>query len=900
MLYPHPAGRASRAAATLAALLLLVSAALPAVASHTPLHGPGSFPQPVPGSQVGDAVLFSASLFFDGAVRPCLWRTDGTSVGTFPLPGCLSAPLVARVGSRVVFVDVEDGEYTLWATDGTAPGTVALGSLPSYVVFDGRDTAVSPSGDRVVFDVFDPATGLEPWLTDGTPEGTGLLADAVPGSAGSNPFGYAFLDDGRLVFAGAASVDGGPTAIWRSDLTAAGTLPSTVLDGQARILGKPLFAAAEAVVFWLPAGAGDLHELWRTDGTAPGTWMLGEFTPPDGNLFSLAPTRVGDHVYFEADDGVHGTEVWRTDGTDLERMTAIEAEGPLAHPQLLPVPFGDGGVAVVLAGPEGRELWRLGGDEGVAEPATAPLVDLCPGPCAGVLSEVLLPAAAGGVYLGATDGASGGEPWFSDGTAEGTHQLGDLCPGACGSLPSFLVDLDGPVLFVADDGTHGPELWRATADAAPLRLTDFAPVSWWPGWEGARVGDGFLFPANDGVHGLEPWVSDGTVAGTHLVADLAVGSVTPPPVPPEPPAAPEGMRLSSNPEGAVVLAWESVAEVDEYVVEARTAADGDWQPFGTSASNSIAFFSLPTVPHLFRVRARNAAGLSQPSGVVAVTPRNPGSAGGTCNADADTLCLGGGRFRVEVGWRNQHAGPGDPQHGEGQVVPGQGTDRAGYFWFFRDDNVELVVKVLDGTPINGFYWTFYGALTDVEYWVTVTDVDSGDNRTYYNPPGEVCGEGDTRSLPFFVPEPLIATAVSVPPSAATPSAATPTPDRVTAPAHPLPAPCVEDAETLCLLDGRFRVRVAWQDQHNGGSGVGGALPYSDRTGFFWFFDEENVELVVKVLDGRPINGRIWVFYGALSDVGYQIEVLDTADGHLVREYVNPPGEICGEADTAAF
>jgi len=57
--------------------------------------------------------------------------------------------------------------------------------------------------------------------------------------------------------------------------------------------------------------------------------------------------------------------------------------------------------------------------------------------------------------------------------------------------------------------------------------------------------------------------------------------------------------------------------------------------------------------------------------------------------------------------------------------------------------------------------------------------------------------------------------------------------------------------------------------------------------------------VVKVLDGRPVNGRFWVFYGALSDVEYQITVTDTRND-VSRVYHNDPGNICGQADTGAF
>ncbi|MEX0879151.1 MAG: hypothetical protein WD451_05395, partial [Thermoanaerobaculia bacterium] len=71
------------------------------------------------------------------------------------------------------------------------------------------------------------------------------------------------------------------------------------------------------------------------------------------------------------------------------------------------------------------------------------------------------------------------------------------------------------------------------------------------------------------------------------------------------------------------------------------------------------------------------------------------------------------------------------------------------------------------------------------------------------------------------------------------------------------------------------------------------------TGYLWFFSEENVELIVKVLDGRGVNGHYWVFYGALSNVEYTITVTNTQTG-AVRVYTNPSGTLSSHADTRAF
>jgi hypothetical protein len=71
------------------------------------------------------------------------------------------------------------------------------------------------------------------------------------------------------------------------------------------------------------------------------------------------------------------------------------------------------------------------------------------------------------------------------------------------------------------------------------------------------------------------------------------------------------------------------------------------------------------------------------------------------------------------------------------------TADTGYFWFFRDTNVEVVLKVLDGRPLNGKFWVFYGALSNVEYTLTVTDTETGAIKTYFNPSRRFGSVGDT-------------------------------------------------------------------------------------------------------------------------------------------------------------
>jgi hypothetical protein len=109
--------------------------------------------------------------------------------------------------------------------------------------------------------------------------------------------------------------------------------------------------------------------------------------------------------------------------------------------------------------------------------------------------------------------------------------------------------------------------------------------------------------------------------------------------------------------------------------------------------------------------------------------------------------------------------------------------------------------------------------------------------------------------------------------------------------------CFPAATHLCLNGDRFQVDVDWMLPS--GPGKGQAVPLTADTGLFWFFGNSNLELIVKVLDGRPVNGHFWVYYGGLSDVEYRITITDTKTG--VREiYTNPAGRLASGSDTSAF
>ncbi|MCP3957072.1 MAG: VCBS repeat-containing protein [bacterium] len=264
--------------------------------------------------------------------------------------------------------------------------------------------------------------------------------------------------------------------------------------------------------------------------------------------------------------------------------------------------------------------------------------------------------------------------------------------------------------------------------------------------------------------------------------------------------------------------------------------------------------------------------------------------------DPTRLCLDRDRFHIEVAWTDFSGNSGA---GRRAVL----SQDSGTFWFFHQDNIEIAVKVLDGRAINGHWWLFYGALTNVEYTLTVTDSHTGASATYFTSSGHFFSVADTQAIPDLgagagasrrsvevgsdqLPGLHYSRAGAAVPAS---NERIPTASK---------AACTAGPQSLCLNGDRFRVDVDWRDFQDR-QGTANAVPLTGDSGYFWFFGADNVELVIKVLDGRGLNNHWWVFYGALSNVEYTITVTDTVTGE-VRTYFNPLSHLASRGDTAAF
>lgn len=225
-----------------------------------------------------------------------------------------------------------------------------------------------------------------------------------------------------------------------------------------------------------------------------------------------------------------------------------------------------------------------------------------------------------------------------------------------------------------------------------------------------------------------------------------------------------------------------------------------------------------------------------------------------CVSDPTTLCLAGDRFRVTLG-----PGAGAPP----SLLPEAGfairrNDDWGHFSLFRPHNVEAVVKILDGQAVNGHSWLFVSVLSHLPLAVQVTDTVTGTEHRLDTSSGQRTFF-DTTAFPAGPHPPLGRRPPPLPPAHGALS-------------------CDDDPFCVSLHDGRIEVDVA---HYPGGSQAHSAAwrqALTRSAAAFGYSRPGTADVVVKVLDGRPVNGHWWVFVGMLTHRGAEVTVVDTATG----------------------
>jgi len=484
----------------------------------------GSWPKAL--TAMSDTLYFSA---YDDIHGRELWKSDGTEAGTVLVkdlyPGTASAdPQFLTPVDGGLFFFADDGVHgqELWWSDGTEAGTVLVKDI-----YPGSG-ASSPPGDRAVigdilyFAAADNTHGRELWRSDGTTGGTYLVKDIYAGGQASYPRYFVVLSD-TLYFS--ARQSGYGQELWRSDGTTDGTVQvHDIYPGTGSSSPSHMTVKDEAFLLFSAANSSNGSELWRSDGTVTGTVMVKDIYPGTGSSLPTGFTAAGDTMVFYATDAAHGKELWKSDGTVTGTVLVkdIYSGTENSYTSLGVTLIGLDGTAYFPAqdGIHGHELWKSDG----TVTGTVLIKDIYPQLDGSYVHE--LAPYNGLLFFQATDNFHGAELWRSDGTEGGTVMVRDINTWGQGAWPDHMVALDGQVAFAAFEGTHGTELWMSDGTTAGTRLIrDMYPAE--PSsspYRFAALDEGFLFSAREDIHGRELWRSDGTVSGTVLIKDIYPGS----------------------------------------------------------------------------------------------------------------------------------------------------------------------------------------------------------------------------------------------------------------------------------------------------------------------------------------------------------------------------------------
>ena len=438
-----------------------------------------------------------------------LWKSDGATSGTEPVAilsddFSYNAPDFGRrslmyAANHQLFVAVPEqniNEVTWWRSDGTTSGT-----MPTTFVIP-QDHAVL--GNTTFFARTDAEHGSELWKSDGTPEGTEMVIDILPGADGSQPRLMTSLTDKFCFFATDSS---GESGFWSSDGTATGTLRLASVD--------PNRVFSNGRVLYISAFEGQKYPLWYSDGTSDGTMKVKDDVFINWSFRGIGLVSTDDRLFFSGAPDFEGQdyELWISDGTTAGtvQLKDIATENLGSLPGNF-VAVGDTLYFVVQENFRSWQLWKTNGTE--SDTVVIRDFNVHPGLFDAVGNKLFLWVYETGRYY----------PWISDGTLSGTERL-------CDAYVYFVYNLDYPsaylnagryTYFRAESATHGQELWRTDGTTSgTIMLRDIYPGSsdsnprFFTHYRGK-----LYFTANDGIHGQELWTSDGTPSGTVMVKDI--------------------------------------------------------------------------------------------------------------------------------------------------------------------------------------------------------------------------------------------------------------------------------------------------------------------------------------------------------------------------------------------
>lgn len=384
-----------------------------------------------------------------------------------------------------------DVDSTLWTSDGSLVGTKQY----AFNVKIDLDQGAGFLNNKIYFAGIDAAHGSELWVTDGTALGTQLVQDIIPGVKGSTPNDF-FLFGNNLYFVD--STASGRELYKISGSNGAVSFFKDINPGAGNGFddNSADFFSFNNLMYFTANDGTHGKELWVSDGNSGNTKMLKDITVGSGSTNFSEFSHLGNLVIFAVSTSDYSLDLWKTDGTNTSLIKSFNV--PYSS-------FGAFGLLqfnnkIYFGGTDvtnGTELWSTDGN-------TASLVkDIYPGSDLGQPNSSV-PRLFNAVFINnrfifpATD-ANGTELWSSDGTAVNTKMIKDINPGSDDSDPTLFPVIDYSRIL---DGAN---------------LFDFYK-------RGTLLNGYIYFSADDGTNGIQLWKTNGTLAGTVPLPKIGNGS----------------------------------------------------------------------------------------------------------------------------------------------------------------------------------------------------------------------------------------------------------------------------------------------------------------------------------------------------------------------------------------
>lgn len=433
---------------------------------------PNPYPQyyyPTPQYSNTYPELVDNSLYFsndDGTHGTELWVSDGSISGTLMVKDIYSGtssshPInMTNVNGQLFFrAGGVYSDHDLWVSDGTITHTQIVTDLHWVTYYD----LVELNG-KAYFSADDGVHGAELWTSDGTDSGTYMVKDIEPESSSSYPFFLQTTDAHVFFFANNFYLE---HELWVSDGTAAGTVrvQDTITETTFSVDSTFIFATTtDTNLFFTTTG----NELWTSDGTISGTHFVKNVKPTYPNRYSWQA--IGDRLFFSASANEYGRELWVSDGTEIGTYMVKDINPGAGDSYCSPFePMANLNGTLFFAaddGEHGCELWMSDGTEA----GTVMVQDISPGE--GSSNPYCVSATEKTVFFVADDGSHGSELW----------SLGNMAPMAKDdtavtrmnhptSIPvtnnDFDVNLDAFTIVAVDDPAFG----AATIDGGSIIYT---------------------------------------------------------------------------------------------------------------------------------------------------------------------------------------------------------------------------------------------------------------------------------------------------------------------------------------------------------------------------------------------------------------------------------------------